>query len=203
VAVGGGTLYTNTTGSVNTAIGDNVLHLLTTGQYDTAVGVDSQKLTTTGVYNTSIGVDSLCRLTTGSYNTGLGEGAGSADNIGGGSGFGTVAGSYCTFVGHDAAIADTSDPSYVTVVGALARVTGNGAVAIGCDHTGTGASAAGQDSFVLGTALHTVRVLGLFVPAQADTASAPTYVKGAVYFDTTLNKLRVGGTTAWETVISS
>ena len=34
-------------------------------------------------------------------------------------------------------------------------------------------------------------------------ASAPPYVKGALYFDTTLNKLRIGGATAWETVTSS
>ena len=34
------------------------------------------------------------------------------------------------------------------------------------------------------------------------TAAAPAYVKGAIYFDTTLNKLRVGGATAWETITS-
>jgi hypothetical protein len=44
---------------------------------------------------------------------------------------------------------------------------------------------------------------GLILPVQAPTASAPAYVKGAIYFDTTLNKLRVGGATAWETVTSS
>ena len=40
------------------------------------------------------------------------------------------------------------------------------------------------------------------IPVQATTAAAPAYVKGAMYFDTTLNKLRVGGATAWETVTS-
>ena len=39
-------------------------------------------------------------------------------------------------------------------------------------------------------------------PLQAPTISAPTYVKGGLYFDTTLNKLRVGGATVWETVTS-
>ena len=43
---------------------------------------------------------------------------------------------------------------------------------------------------------------GLIKPQQATTAGAPAYVKGAIYFDTTLNKLRVGGATAWETVTS-
>lgn len=40
-------------------------------------------------------------------------------------------------------------------------------------------------------------------PVQAATASAPAYVKGGLYFDTTLNKLRVGGAAAWETVTSA
>ena len=43
---------------------------------------------------------------------------------------------------------------------------------------------------------------GTIKPQQAATASAPAYVKGAIYFDTTLNKLRVGGATAWETITS-
>lgn len=33
-------------------------------------------------------------------------------------------------------------------------------------------------------------------------SAAPPYVKGMVYFDTTLNKLRVGGVAAWETITS-
>lgn len=45
-----------------------------------------------------------------------------------------------------------------------------------------------------------LNVSGLIYPQQA--ATAPTYVKGAIYFDTTLNKLRVGGATAWETITS-
>jgi hypothetical protein len=43
---------------------------------------------------------------------------------------------------------------------------------------------------------------GLLKPQQATTAGAPAYVRGAIYFDTTLNKLRVGGATAWETITS-
>jgi hypothetical protein len=45
-------------------------------------------------------------------------------------------------------------------------------------------------------------VSGLIFPQQATTAAAPAYVKGAIYFDITLNKLRVGGATAWETITS-
>jgi hypothetical protein len=43
---------------------------------------------------------------------------------------------------------------------------------------------------------------GVLFPFQATTALAPTYLKGGMYFDTTLNKLRIGGATAWETVTS-
>ncbi|WP_427007184.1 hypothetical protein [Pseudarthrobacter sp. H2] len=43
----------------------------------------------------------------------------------------------------------------------------------------------------------------VFKPVQAPTASAPAYVKGGIYFDTTLNKLRIGGATGWETITSS
>ena len=43
---------------------------------------------------------------------------------------------------------------------------------------------------------------GTISPQQATTAAAPAYAKGAIYFDTTLNKLRVGGATAWETITS-
>jgi len=43
---------------------------------------------------------------------------------------------------------------------------------------------------------------GVIFPKQATTAAAPAYVKGAIYFDTTLNKLRVGGAIAYETITS-
>jgi DNA-binding beta-propeller fold protein YncE len=61
-----------------------------------------------------------------------------------------------------------------------------------------------QDLTVRGnTALLDLNVAGLLTPQQATTALAPAYVKGAMYFDITLNKLRIGGVTAWETVTSS
>lgn len=44
---------------------------------------------------------------------------------------------------------------------------------------------------------------GAFVPFQAITANAPPYIKGGMYFDTTLNKVRIGGATGWETVTST
>jgi hypothetical protein len=66
---------------------------------------------------------------------------------------------------------------------------------IGTSGTGTTNIAIGATA---GTSTTTVN--GYFKPPAL--ASAPTYVKGAVYFDTTLNKLRVGGATTWETITS-
>lgn len=40
-------------------------------------------------------------------------------------------------------------------------------------------------------------------PPQAPTGSAPAFIEGGVYYDTTLMKLRIGGATGWETVTSS
>jgi len=58
----------------------------------------------------------------------------------------------------------------------------------------------GQDQSA--TITGTLTAGGTISPQQATTAGAPAYVKGAIYFDTTLNKLRVGGATAWETITS-
>ena len=52
------------------------------------------------------------------------------------------------------------------------------------------------------TELMSLQSNGVFKTFQATTAAAPAYVKGGIYFDTTLNKLRVGGATAWETITS-
>ena len=48
----------------------------------------------------------------------------------------------------------------------------------------------------------TIKTLLYNGPPQYTTALAPPYMKGAMYFDTTLNKLRIGGATGWETVTS-
>ena len=52
------------------------------------------------------------------------------------------------------------------------------------------------------TTVTTLTATGLISPMQHATSGAPAYAKGAIYFDTTLNKLRVGGATAWETITS-
>jgi len=59
-----------------------------------------------------------------------------------------------------------------------------------------GSGTFGSSSYVV------VGAENLLYPVQKPTASAPTYHIGAMYFDTTLNKLRIGGATGWETVTS-
>jgi hypothetical protein len=76
-----------------------------------------------------------------------------------------------------------------------------------CTHDGT-ADAGGAATFVedpggLALGLAGGHMTGVFFPMQAPTASAPAYVLGGMYFDTTLKKLRIGGASAWETVSSS
>lgn len=44
---------------------------------------------------------------------------------------------------------------------------------------------------------------GLINLPQFTTANAPTFVVGGCYFDTTLNKIRIGGAAGWETVMST
>ena len=59
------------------------------------------------------------------------------------------------------------------------------------------------NAIVSGSTVFKVDYLGRIFPVQAATVSAPPYIKGAIYFDTTLNKLRIGGASGWETVTSA
>jgi hypothetical protein len=72
-AVGGG-LYSNTTGTQNTAVGNGALFYNTTGSYDTAIGQGALQSNTTGQNNTATGL-ALYSNTTGSDNTATGAAA--------------------------------------------------------------------------------------------------------------------------------
>lgn len=61
---------------------------------------------------------------------------------------------------------------------------------------------AGSTIYAIKTGLGIVSLGDVFFPVQAVTASAPTYVLGGIYFDTTLNKLRIGGASGWESITS-
>jgi hypothetical protein len=90
----------------------------------------------------------------------------------------TVAGSYNTFLGWQTGPGNTSDPSYCTALGSNATCIGNGAVAIGTDHTGAGAAATAQDQIMLGTSAHNVYRYATNTSLGA-TASTPTIANTA------------------------
>lgn len=68
-----------------------------------------------------------------------------------------------------------------------------------------GAQATGTQHITIFSASDTqiaqFRDTGVFLPFQS--ATPPNYIKGGIYFDTTLNKLRIGGASDWETITSS
>jgi len=48
-----------------------------------------------------------------------------------------------------------------------------------------------------------IKLSGINILGQYTTATRPAYVKGSQFFDTTINKMVIGGATAWEEVTSS
>lgn len=92
-----------------------------------------------------------------------------------------------------------------TIVPTVNQTSTAGYTALLVNPTETGVGSGSNllaDFQVGGTSKVSIKNDGVIFPVQAATASAPTYVKGGVYFDTTLNKLRVGGASGWETITS-
>ena len=178
-------LYSNTTGTFNTASGANALFNNTTGTLNTASGVQALQSNTTGYENTAHGVTSLFSNTTGNNNLAIGSRALTNNTTG-------------------------SNNSAVGYNTGLGITTGSGNTIIGANVTGLSASLANNVILANGTGsirvqsnATTITFADVIKPPQATTAAAPAYVKGGMYFDTTLNKMRIGGATAWETVTST
>ena len=198
VGLGGGSVATNT------ANGAYSLSLNTTGYQNTTNGAYSLSANTTGYLNTASGVQALYLNTTGYQNTALGYQAG----YGAAGVNANTTGSNNTFLGFQTVGAGAADTNEI-VIGANAVGLGSNTTVIGSAST-TVSNIKGR--VLIGTTtddgVNALQVngagifAGLIKPQQAATASAPAYVKGAIYFDTTLNKLRVGGATAWETITS-
>lgn len=147
--------------------------------YAVAVGRLSLSRNTTGMFNVSIGSASLYNNIIGSGNTAIGHGSLGMALGDGNVGLGTYAGQYET--GSNAFYVDNQN------------------------RTNTAGEKAG--SLLYGTfnaipANQTLHINGVIFPIQAPGASPPTYVKGGMYFNTTSNKLMIGGATGWETVTS-
>ena len=156
-AIGNQAMRTATTAGANVAIGSYALTSLTTGGNSVAVGNQALNFATTGSQNVAIGLHALYVVNGGSNNVAVGFVAG-GNNL--------VSGNYNTLLGNATGV--SGDYS--------------GTVVIGCDSSGTGASATANNQFVLGTANHQVRILNnttgtgspsLGANSPATTNSAP------------------------------
>jgi len=203
VSVGYYALQGNTSGSSNTALGANALYSNTTASNNTAVGYQAGYSTTTGTNNVALGHQAGYTNSTTSSNTAIGVSALQSSTGGNNTAVGYRAGLNATTA--------TNNQFFGTSAGSAVS-TGSSNVIIG-GYTGSAApiSATGSNYIVLSDGDGNVRQFfnganatfnGTITPQQATTAAAPAYVKGAMYFDTTLNKLRIGGATGWETVTS-
>jgi hypothetical protein len=145
--------------------------------YNTAVGHNSLVMCQNGANNTAIGASALLVTFEGDNNTALGTRAGQTN----------TSGDNNTYIGYEtvgSGIANTNE-----------MVIGYQAVGLGSNTT-----VINNASTTATTLYGKFTTTGVIAPQQAVTASAPTYSLGAMYFDTTLNKLRVGGATVWETL---
>jgi len=201
-AVGYFALSNNTTGSNNSAVGNNSLLSNTIGVDNSAVGDSTLKFNTTGSSNSAFGDASLYSNTTGDYNTATGDSA-LLDN---------TTGNNNLAIGSRALTNNTtgSNNSAAGYNTGLGITTGSGNTIVGANVTGLSATLTNNIILANGTGSIRVQSNGITItfadvikPPQATTAAAPAYVKGGMYFDTTLNKMRIGGATAWETVSST
>ena len=139
MAVGADSLFSNTTGSYNTALGDSALLSNTTASNNTAVGYQAGYTNTTGVDVVYIGYQAGYTAT-GNDNTYIGSVAGKLTTtgtantaIGGAAGYSTTTGANNTSLGRQALFSNTT-ASNNTAVGyqaAYSNTTGAGVVAIG------------------------------------------------------------------------
>jgi hypothetical protein len=172
--VGSGAAIDNQIGNENVVVGFQAASKSETS-WQTVVGSSALEENKTGISNTVIGFASMRNHTGGSNNTAIGRESGENN----------LTGNANVFIGFQAGKAETgSNKLYIA-------------------NTATAEPLIGGDFSVGEVTINgKLGITGLLSPQQHATAGAPAYVKGAIYFDTTLNKLRVGGATAWETVTS-
>jgi hypothetical protein len=209
IGLGGGAITTNTrvglnaglnntTGANNSFFGRNAGLNNTTGANNSFFGYSAGQSNTTGVYNSFFGLNAGRSNTTGGSNSFFGYNAGLNNTTGGGNSFfGFNAGRY---------IADGTT-SNVLVSNSL--FLGNDTKALADNQTnqiviGYNAIGAGSNTATLGnTSIVDTILRGRINLQQYATGSRPTYVKGALIYDSTLDKLVVGGATGWEVVTSA
>jgi hypothetical protein len=205
-------LYASSTN--NTAIGANSLDAVNSGNgNNTATGYNSLTSNTSGAYNTMNGSFAGSSNTTGWFNTAIGNTALYSNSVSdqntavGEESLYNTTGASNTALGYKSLFSNTSGGNNIGI-GSWAGAYETGSNAFYVDYYNRSNTAGDKANAILYGEMNTtaitqkLHVNAVVMPVQAPTASAPAYVRGGMYFDTTLNKMRIGGATAWETVTS-
>lgn len=174
IGLGGGAIVSNTRVGLNAGLNN------TTGADNAAFGRLAMLSNTTGLRNSAVGSRALQNNTTGGLNISFGYNAGSL-------------------------IADDITPNTIAsnsvFLGANTKPLANSQtnqIVIGYDAIGLGSNTA----TIGNTSIVDTILRGRINIQQYATGSRPTYVKGALIYDSTLGKLVVGGNAGWEVVTS-
>lgn len=175
----------NAASSGNIAIGSNALLSIgntTAVSNNIAIGNLALNVGSQMTNNVAIGTGALRRIAFASHsnNVAVGFSSGELTNTGGLAN----AINQCTLIGSQTTTLNNSDTNSI-VIGFQGRGNGSNTVTLG-------------NTSIIDTFLR-----GRVNIQQYTTATRPIYVKGAVIFDSTLNKLVVGGATAWEVISST
>lgn len=159
---------------------------------------------TTASYNTAVGYQAGYTNTTGQNLVAIGYQAGYTSNANNSTYVGyyagqTTTGTLNTFVGVNGVGYLVSSGAKNTIIGGFSGNSGGLDIRTASNYIVLSDGDGNPRAYFNGS----IAIFnGTISPVQATTAAAPAYVKGAIYFDTTLNKLRVGGATAYETITS-
>jgi len=220
---GGGGVSTNTffgenvgrsaTGGNNTLIGNGVGTLITTGTENVLIGNLAGSKSTTASSNIAIGVGALRdvvnsnNLAIGYLSAALGTTANGNTSIGNFTIINNTTGVNNVVIGLSAGryiadgITNLTALDNSILIGNIAKPLGNSQtnqIVIGDQAIG-----AGSNTATLGnTSIVDTVLRGRVNIKQYATASRPTYVKGALIYDSSLSKLVIGGATGWEVVTS-
>jgi Head domain of trimeric autotransporter adhesin len=149
---------------------------LATGVANTFVGANAGNATTAGGSNTVVGANSGTSITSGSLNTMIGDSVtgpsvGTGNTLVGTSAATLAGNSYSTAMGYQAA----SNASNAMALGRKTTANQDGAVAIGTDNLGNGATSAVTNQIQLGTLNHFVNI-----PGTLTVGTGPSQLKEVV-----------------------
>jgi hypothetical protein len=175
----------NASSTGNIAIGSNALSSIggsTAVSNNIAIGSLAMQVGSQMTNNVAIGTGALRRIqfSTNSNNVAVGFSSGELTNSGGLAN----AVNQCTLIGSQTTTLNNNDVNSI-VIGFQGRGNGSNTVTLG--------NTSIVDTFLRGR----VNI------QQYTTATRPVYSKGAIIFDSTLNKLVIGGATAWEVISST